>query len=148
MGRPKFLTSIPLPKGTREAFTVISDLAFEALRNIVQDPDHPRHEQACEYALNQKWGTARQHVEISDPSGSFGGKHELTVNFANTPNTVQVTRVPAKGDLPWEDKPAAPEPEPKTVSAVVNATPTAVAVAVSAPMPFLPWEREVDEDDE
>ena len=151
VGRPKHPGNIPLPKGTREAFTVLSDYAFEALGKILADPYHPRHEQAAEYALNQKWGTARQHVEISDPNNALGGKHELVVTFANAPAcSVAATRVPPR------DENGPVESQPESAPAVVSTGPVptqadvavggAVAVAV-AQKSFLPWEREETNED-
>jgi hypothetical protein len=134
----------------------LSDKAFEALDRILEDDFHPRHEQAVEYVLNQKYGTARQSIDLNDPNGSFAGKHELTVSFANMPNSVAVTRVGVdSSQKPWDAKPEEPKAELKpeevpavdAVVAVVSNVSEAIARTLATSKAFrLPWE--VDEDDD
>lgn len=153
---PMMRTTCELPKGTREAFTVLSDLAFEALRNILDDPYHPRHEQASEYVLNQKWGTARQSIDLNDPNGTLAGRHEVRITFANVPNGVELIRTPEKSPdgspVPWnpgeakalETPATTPEPEPEPAPAEEPEE----AVVISTPGLYLPWEAGVAEDDD
>jgi len=82
LGRP------PLPPGTREAFQAMLPEALGALRDIVQEPEHPRQEQAAEYVVNQALGTPRQSMALTGPNGEPlqpGGPLSITVSFCTTP---------------------------------------------------------------
>lgn len=144
-GPPKRIWgSRPLPQGTREAFTVLSDVAFAALQNILQDDTHPRHEQAIEYVLNQAHGTARQSVDINDPSNQLGRQTSLTVTFVQqNGGGVVVQRVGTSGPtpevLPSKGDPGMAPAIEATASPVVNRVLPAV-------LPLGPWNAQDEEE--
>jgi len=75
-GRP------PLPAEYKMAIESIGQKALAALDAIIDQPRHPRHEQATEYAINRWKGMPRAHQQISTPPGA--------------PLAVSVTSKPAK----------------------------------------------------
>ena len=139
-GRPRtrWLPTMELPKGTREAFTVLSDRAFEALADILEDNEHPRHEQAIEYVLNQKWGTARQTVDMNNPDGNFGGKHELVISFVKQDGPgVVVQRIGSQATA--EAMPGKAFPAP------IEATATPQIALPPVCLPPGPWDKGGDD---
>lgn len=58
-----------LPSDYKEAMEDLGPRGLAALANIVDDPDHPRHEQAAEYLVNRWKGAPTQRGEISGPGG-------------------------------------------------------------------------------
>lgn len=144
-GRPPiWRPTMPLPKGTREAFTVLSDVAFAALEVILKDPWHPRHEQAIEYVLNQAHGTARQTVDVNDPSNKLRGEHQITVTFAQMGDRqVVVQRVGGPSPEALPGKHVQPVIE-AAASIVVSKTPALPPVC----LPAGPWSGNAPDDEE
>jgi hypothetical protein len=62
-GRPK------LPADYKAALEDMGPRGMQALQNILDNPDHPRHEQAAEYIVNRWKGTPTVKVESSGPNG-------------------------------------------------------------------------------
>lgn len=62
-GRP------PLPEDYKLAMGEIGPRALAALGLIIDNAEHPRHEQAIEYALNRWKGTPTARTEIAGPGG-------------------------------------------------------------------------------
>jgi hypothetical protein len=62
-GRPS------LPADYRAAMEDLGPRGLQALSDIVADPEHPRHEHACEYVVNRWKGTPKQRTELSGPEG-------------------------------------------------------------------------------
>jgi hypothetical protein len=108
LGRPK------LPPGTREAFQEMLPEALGTLREVFNDPLHPRQEQAAEYVVNQALGTARQSVDLRSPDGSVGsGGYAISVSFHHGSglNRTQTTRVGPDGQPIDALPPTSPEVE-------------------------------------
>ena len=143
---PRWKPTMPLPKGTREAFTVLSDVAFAALQNILEDDEHPRHEQAIEYVLNQAHGTARQSLDINDPSNQLRGQHSLTVTFVQqNGGGVVVQRVGTTGPTP-EVLPSKGDPGMAPAIEATAATVVSRVLPAVLPLPPGPWDAPDEEE--
>lgn len=77
-GRPK------LPEDYKIAIEGIGRKALAALENIVESPNHPRHEQAVEYAINRWQGTPTTRSEVSGPGGGPVTVERMTTEEART----------------------------------------------------------------
>lgn len=58
-----------LPEDYKAAMKILDPMATKVLQAVLDDPKHPRRQQAAEYVLNRNHGTPRTRTEVSTPIG-------------------------------------------------------------------------------
>jgi hypothetical protein len=104
-GRP------PLPPDYKLAMEDLGPRAVQALSAIVDNPEHPRHEQAIEYALNRWKGTPTARTEISGPKGGPVPVNAVTTSGAKRARVGALLAAAAARVAAGAAEPAKQEPD-------------------------------------